>query len=376
MDWMAHKHTVIKPDKHINLITGTSDSGKSAIYRAIEYVYHMGQDGYRQFHPGWVHHDASFATVIIKYDDGHVFERVKGEKKNEVRLYLNDEVIYEKLKAGTEYDKEISDFLGNPPFLKPIGSFSFSSQHDSAFLVAQSDNAIPKIISKLSNSGDYDRAAEVLKDEITALNPLIKASENKIKEIKNNLSEFDNLDDLIAKYDVVKSELESAEKLDSEINELESLRNDARNKKGNSDELIALNEYDSQILTAIGDLDLFQSVADEINALTSIFNDLESKEQNINDLNAENAQAEYFISEDCINAITDMDECVIIIQELEALDKRLYDLSESLDSEQNLTASDEEKLKEYDDEIELLEAENKEYEDVLRMNKLCPVCGK
>lgn len=376
MDWMAHKHTVIKPDKHINLITGTSDSGKSAIYRAIEFIYHMGQEGYRQFHPGWVRHDASFATVIIKYDDGHIFERVKGEKKNEVRLHLNGEVIYEKLKAGTEYDKEISDFLGNPPFLKPVGSFSFSSQHDSAFLVAQSDNAIPKIISKLSNSGDYDRAAEALKDEITALNPLIKASENKIKEIKNNLSEFDNLDDLIAKYDVVKSEIEQAENLESEINQLVSLRNDARNKKDNSDELIALNEYDSKILTAIGDLDVFQSVVDEINVLTSIYNDLQGKEQSINDLNAENAQAEYFISEDCINAITDMDECVIIIQELEAIDKKLYDLCESLESEQNLSAADEEKLKEYDDEIESLEAENKEYEDFLRINKLCPVCGK
>ena len=376
MDWMAHKHTVIKPDKHINLITGTSDSGKSAIYRAIEFIYHMGQEGYRQFHPGWVRHDASFATVIIKYDDGHIFERVKGEKKNEVRLHLNGEVIYEKLKAGTEYDKEISDFLGNPPFLKPVGSFSFSSQHDSAFLVAQSDNAIPKIISKLSNSGDYDRAAEALKDEITALNPLIKASENKIKEIKNNLSEFDNLDELIAKYDVVKSEIEQAENLESEINQLVSLRNDARNKKDNSDELIALNEYDSKILTAIGDLDVFQSVVDEINVLTSIYNDLQGKEQSINDLNAENAQAEYFISEDCINAITDMDECVIIIQELEAIDKKLYDLCESLESEQNLSAADEEKLKEYDDEIESLEAENKEYEDFLRINKLCPVCGK
>ena len=376
MDWMAHKHTIIKPDKHINLITGTSDSGKSAIYRAIEFIYHMGQEGYRQFHPGWVRHDASFATVIIKYDDGHIFERVKGEKKNEVRLHLNGEVIYEKLKAGTEYDKEISDFLGNPPFLKPVGSFSFSSQHDSAFLVAQSDNAIPKIISKLSNSGDYDRAAETLKDEITALNPLIKASENKIKEIKNNLSEFDNLDDLIAKYDVVKSEIEQAENLESEINQLVSLRNDARNKKDNSDELIALNEYDSKILTAIGDLDVFQSVVDEINVLTSIYNDLQGKEQSINDLNAENAQAEYFISEDCINAITDMDECVIIIQELEAIDKKLYDLCESLESEQNLSAADEEKLKEYDDEIESLEAENKEYEDFLRINKLCPVCGK
>ena len=375
-DWMAHKHTVIRPDPHINLITGTSDSGKSAIYRAMEYVYHMGQDGYRQFHPGWVHYDASYATITIKYDDGHVFERIKGEKKNEVRLYLNGEVIYEKLKAGTEYDKEIIDFLGDPPFLKPIGSFSFSNQHDSAFLVAQSDNAIPKIISKLSNSGDYDRAAEFLKDEITALNPLIKASENKIKEIKNNLTEFDNLDDLISKYEDMKLDLDSAEKLESEINELEFLRNDARNKKNNADELVSLNDYDLEILSAIGDLDAFQSLIDEIDSLCSVFNELESKEQKIIDLNAENAQAEYFISEECVNAISNMDECVNIIQELEKLENDLKDLNESLESEDNLMAADKEKIKQYDDEIDMIEAENKEYEDYVRINKLCPVCGK
>jgi exonuclease SbcC len=375
-DWMSHKHTVINPARHINVITGTSDAGKSAIYRAMEYAYHMGKEGYRQFHPGWVHYDASYATIIIKYDDGHVFERVKGEKKNEVRLYLNDELIYEKLKVGTEYDKEIVDFLGDPPFEKPLGSFSFSNQHDSAFLVSQSENAIPKIISKLSNSGDYDRATEVLKDEITSLNPLIKASENKIKEIKNNLVEFDNLDDLISKYELLKTEIDVADALQSEINNIEFLVNNARNKKKDSDELIDLNKYDSEILSVIGNLDDLQTLVDEINSLTSVFNDLENKEKQIVDLNTENVQAEYFISEECVDAIATMDDCVRIIKELESFHNQLTDLDKTIEDAESLLSNDQDRLKEYDDEIDSLETENKEYEDYLRINQLCPVCGK
>jgi recombinational DNA repair ATPase RecF len=79
-NWMSHEHSVINFHPHINVITGTSDSGKSAIYRAIEYVYNMGQDGYRSFHSGWVRYKTSNATIQIKYSDGTMLERVKGEK--------------------------------------------------------------------------------------------------------------------------------------------------------------------------------------------------------------------------------------------------------------------------------------------------------
>ena len=89
INWMSHEHSVIKFHKGMNVITGTSDSGKSAVYRALEYLYHMGQEGYRSFHPGWVRHKASNATIRVKYDDGYMIERVKGDK-NEVRLYKDD----------------------------------------------------------------------------------------------------------------------------------------------------------------------------------------------------------------------------------------------------------------------------------------------
>ena len=59
----------------------------------------MGQEGYRSFHPGWVRHKASNATIRVKYDDGYMIERVKGDK-NEVRLYKDNELIYEKLKVA------------------------------------------------------------------------------------------------------------------------------------------------------------------------------------------------------------------------------------------------------------------------------------
>ena len=197
---MSHEHSIIPLSPGINVITGTSDSGKSAIYRAVEYVYHMGKEGYRSFFPSWVRHGASYAKIILKYSDGHTFERVKGENKNEIRLYKDNVLIYEKLKAGTVYDKEISDFLGNPPFERNLGCFSFAHQQDPPFLLSQSKDAIPKLIAKLSNSGDYDKAVEILKTEINGYNPLIKNSEKKIKNINDLLKDYEDLDNSIEAY--------------------------------------------------------------------------------------------------------------------------------------------------------------------------------
>ena len=375
INWMSHEHSVIKFHEGLNVITGTSDSGKSAVYRALEYLYHMGQEGYRSFHPGWVRHKCSNAIIKVKYDDGYMIERVKGDK-NEVRLYKDDELIYEKLKVGTAYDKEILDFLGHPPFERNLGSFSFSHQHDPAFLVSLSKDAIPKTISKLSNSGDYDRAAELLKTENLSFNPIIKSSETKIKEIKNELKSFDDLDDDISKYEALENAIKEAEEIEKDKLSLQNILATARSKKTELDSLVEINKKEQEKLACLNTLDSVQTVADEIKSLKNYSTEIADKEQDIADLFNENSKAEYFISPDFINAISYMDNCVLSIKNLtdfgnslKELDEDLYEANASLESDQNT-------LTDLDDKISNIEKDNSEYEVYMKKNNKCLVCGK
>ena len=375
INWMSHEHSVIKFHKGLNVITGTSDSGKSAVYRALEYLYHMGQEGYRSFHPGWVRHKASNAIIRVKYDDGYMIERVKGDK-NEVRLYKDDELVYEKLKVGTAYDKEILDFLGHPPFERNLGSFSFSHQHDPAFLVSQSKDAIPKTISKLSNSGDYDRAAELLKTENLSFNPIIKSSETKIKEIKNELKSFDDLDDDISKYEALEIAIKDAEDIEKDKFSLQNILDTARSKKTELDSLIEINNKEQEKLACLDTLDSVQAVADEIKSLKNYSTEITDKEQEIADLLNENSKAEYFISPDFINAISYMDSCVLSIKNLFDFENSLNDLNVDLTEANTLLESDQNTLTDLDDKISDIEKDNSEYEAYMKKNNKCLVCGK
>ncbi len=372
---MSHLHSVIKFDARMNVITGTSDSGKSAVYRALEYIYHMGQEGYRSFHPGWIRHKASNAIIQVKYDDGYMLERVKGEK-NEVRLYKDNEIVYEKLKAGTAYDKEILDFLGHPPYEKSLGSFSFSHQHDPAFLVSQSKDAIPKIISKLSNSGDYDRAAELLKTENLSFNPIIKSSEAKIKEIKNELNLFVDLDDDIAKYDALETAIEEAEDIEKTMLSLQNIIISARNKKRDLDSLIELNNKEQDKLACLDNLDSIQVIADQIKSLKNYANEIFDKEQDIAELVYENSKAEYFISPEFVNAISFMDKCILSIKNLNDFENNFNKHNEDLIETNEQLESDQNSLTELDDKISNIEKDNAEYEDYMTKNNKCLVCGK
>jgi cob(I)alamin adenosyltransferase len=374
-NWMSHEHSVIKFHPHINVITGTSDSGKSAIYRAIEYVYNMGQDGYRSFHSGWVRYKTSNATIQIKYSDGTMLERVKGEK-NEIRLYKDGEVFYEKLKAGTTYDKEVLDFLGNPPYERSLGSFSFAHQHDPAFLMSQSKDAIPKIISKLSNSGDYDRSAEILKNENLSFNPIIKASEAKIKTIKKDLELFDDLDADIVKYDELEEAIATADVLTKDINSLNQIVATARKKKNEVISLENLNSLEQDKLSYLENLDDIQEIVDQIEVLKTILNDIVNKEQTIADLTYQNTQAEFFVSLEFKKAILFMDNCIEIIDGLKSIQNDLNDLGEELAEANESQENDELSLTGFDDKISAIEAENAEYEAYMNKNNICLVCGK
>ena len=335
----------------------------------------MGLDRYRSIHSGWVRYKTTNATIQIKYSDGIMLERVKGEK-NEIRLYKNGEVFYEKLKAGTTYDKEVLDFLGNPPYERSLGSFSFAHQHDPAFLMSQSKDAIPKIISKLSNSGDYDRSAEILKNENLSFNPIIKASEAKIKTIKKDLELFDDLDADIVKYDELEEAIATADVLNKDINSLNQIVATARKKKNEVISLENLNSLEQDKLSYLENLDDIQEIVDQIEVLKTILNDIVNKEQTIADLTYQNTQAEFFVSLKFKKAILFMDNCIEIIDGLKSIQNDLNDLGEELAEANESQENDELSLTGFYDKISAIEADNAEYEAYMNKNNICLVCGK
>ena len=84
-NFQNHYHTIIDFDKNINLITGTSNGGKTAINRAMNFVLHD------EFDKGFVTLGSQFTTVTIELVDGRKFVRTKGSSKKVFTYYAPDE---------------------------------------------------------------------------------------------------------------------------------------------------------------------------------------------------------------------------------------------------------------------------------------------
>ena len=64
-NFQDHKDSVVSLTNGINLIVGSSDAGKSAILRAVNFVFHNNLKG-----DSFIRHGTSECKVTLKFSDG------------------------------------------------------------------------------------------------------------------------------------------------------------------------------------------------------------------------------------------------------------------------------------------------------------------
>ena len=126
---LSHKKTVIKLVDGVNVITGITDSGKSAIFAAIYWVLYNrpSADGIRS---NWDH---DIASVKLYFSDGKI-ERRKSKTQN-VYIINNGEPLL----AGRTVPEPVQEFLN-------CSNINFQTQFESPFMLgwlAHGFNIVP-----------------------------------------------------------------------------------------------------------------------------------------------------------------------------------------------------------------------------------------
>lgn len=189
-NFQSHKDSVLDFVPGVNVIIGPSDSGKSAIFRAINWVLTnrpLG-DGFRSEWGGET-------RVTIITTDGHTVERVKGDDLN---AYILDG---EKLKAfGAGVPDDVLTILR-------IAPESVQSQGEPPFLLSASPGEAARLLNRAASLDDIDRVIANLRRSYTASEKRVEQLELSITECKNQLIQYRDLDQ-------VEALLEQAEKLE------------------------------------------------------------------------------------------------------------------------------------------------------------------
>ena len=301
-----HKDTFVIFDKGVNVVTGTSDSGKTSLIRAIMFVLDNSYSGsFVNNTPGVKH-----AKVTIEFKDGRIISRIKGDKINRVEFKNPDEQEYTVYSNfNTKYPEAVKKFLGNLPTDEDNKALYYAHQSKKLFLIDQNEGTIPKTLSNLLNIDDLEEASRSLASDIRVLEQDFK---NKSKAHEALESEIENkykfLDENKAIRDTLKELIEHIESLTSDIDTLEDYLNDfekfkVRNKNYKT-EIADCEKIINELSETANALDSLEIQHKELSSYIKFFNSYNFKSKKIE---KEISKAEMVCNEDSLEQLKNIE---------------------------------------------------------------------
>ena len=183
-NFQSHKKTELNFVPGVNIIVGSSDSGKSAIIRALRWLIYnkpLG-DAFRSTWGG----DTSISLIVGDYN----ISREKTKKTNQYSLGEISNPKFSEFKAlGREVPIEISDILN-------MDEINLQKQGDGSFLISKNAGEVARHFNRIANLDQIDKGLTNTQSSINKINQDIKYKKEEIEKFEKQLIDFDYLVDL------------------------------------------------------------------------------------------------------------------------------------------------------------------------------------
>lgn len=229
----CHGKLVLQLDPHVTTIVGPTDSGKSAITRALRWV------SLNKLRSNFRKHGTDKSSVTL-YVDGHKVTRTRGKKRN---TYSLDGKRFGAI--GKEVPEAISSLLA-------LSDLNFQRQIDPPFWFTESAGEVSRRLNQVVDLSLIDHTLAKLNAQERAARAEFKVSCERLEKAKKEL------DDLL-EVKLIDHDLRALEKADAvlssvedEMRELESCLEDLREDQATVDKLSGVLEECGR---AVRDLD-------------------------------------------------------------------------------------------------------------------------
>lgn len=336
-NFQSHKKSFLKFVPGTNVIIGRSDSGKSAIKRALA-LGTQNQPSGTSFCSWW----GGDTDVTIK-NNSDTIRRIRGKSKNQ--YFLND---IEFKAFGQTVPEEIKAAL-------QISDINIQGQFDSPFLLTESAGEVAKHFNKLANLDKIDSSQAFIKSKLAKLSSNKKTEEANIEKYTENLKKYTNL-----------------EKLEIEVEVLEQIKNDHLNLCKNVQKITSLQtqieatEKDIELLSPLlaleKPIDLILGQFEALFTLKSSITQLEVIQAGISAKNKVIEKAKNFIELECqVDAIL-----------------KTYQLVENIKKKQRVLTQTNNNIEENFKKVALFKKELVTLEEILKeqMPDICPLCNQ
>ena len=256
-NFQNHKESHLDFHPGVNAIIGETDSGKSAITRALNWCLNNkpGGDAFRSWWGG----DTCVRTDL---EEGVWIERQKrGVTKNQYLLGEGEQSqLFEAF--GQNVPEEIQAAINMNPL-------NWQGQFDPHFLLSNSSGEVARKLNEVASLDVIDSALVNIDRKAKENNRDIKTNQQRIEELEEELKGFDYLDEMekeLVKAEGVEEELDS---LQSSLSDLEDLCSRLRRSKKKIKEAEKVADLDAEELEGkVETLDSLKEQRRELNSRT------------------------------------------------------------------------------------------------------------
>lgn len=188
-NFQSYKNQTIDFKPGLNLLLGTSDSGKSAILRAMSFVLYNYPKKDSLIHWGELE-----TSVTLEFSDGVKVTRIKGEGRNAIVAFAADGNKIEKEKIDKEIPDDVKLLLGNPPQDDFNGLISYADQFSPMFLVDLSPTDLPRSLSGLTGIEILEESAKQLMQNYKSIEKQNKSDEKEYTSLVNEAQSYSYVD--------------------------------------------------------------------------------------------------------------------------------------------------------------------------------------
>lgn len=408
-NFQSHANTELELCDGVNVILGNSDVGKTAILRALGWIFFNKPSG-----TTFIRNGETEAFIKIVYDDGHIITRLRNKTFNGYKIYYPEEDKLEEFSGlgKNNVPEEVMEITGVRNFKiaddleVPV---TYHTQLEGPFLLSLSTDKKAKAIGSITNVGNIDLAIKKGRAYSREYKNKLSSAEDKLKKENEHLNNFINLDKKKKNLENIKSIYNAINEQNEKIDRLKTYSN----KYDEINEKIKIEENKIKSFNAI---DILNQKFTGIDEKIKEGNDLFSKLSRYKTIENEIAKTSKFISNtegledinkriDEVQLLTNKREMLINLNiKLKYLNSGLNDVQSIYDSDlvNTLTKSYDYLIKRIYDYVELINQysalkntneliskieiliKNEEiaiknnvenYLELISSEKVCPICG-
>jgi exonuclease SbcC len=245
-NFQSHAYTEIEFSDGLNVLVGPSDSGKSAVLRALRWVLFNTPRGTDMIRTG-----AKKCQVRLILQDGT--EIIRERDRSAVNRYIlrkpqGEELIFEGF--GSEIPQEILNAhklkpieIESRPFLLQLGT-----QLEGPFLLSETAGMKAKMIGMISGAHVIDKALKQANSDLLQISQRQKQLQTDREQVKELLAPFADLDELEARLHSLETRMELVEEKKARLERLRRIFAEVQNIQREK-------EKEQQILARLGHLD-------------------------------------------------------------------------------------------------------------------------